>query len=128
MIVGCGIDIEETGRFDYYFNNDPVFLRLVEDIFSKKEIKLNNKFKNRLAFSIGFSCKEAMLKAFGKGWLNGNINWKNIELLFSDKDKYKIRLNSSAKKFYKEKKAKTIESEYSFLEGHVVFKVIIISE
>jgi len=126
-VYSCGIDIEQIDRFDKYSVGDPVFTKLVEDIFTEKEIEINSKLINQSAFGIGFSCKEAVFKAFGKGWLNSNIRWKDIELLFDPTDikNYNIILGGFAEKYFMKIGGVEIISEFYFQQDHIIFKVIL---
>ena len=127
MILGCGIDIEEAKRFDQYKDGDAVFIRLVEDIFTATEIEINNSIKDDPAFCIGFMCKEAVFKALNVSWLNSDIRWKDIEMIFSGNDinNYEIRLNSYAKQLFSDKNGKDILSEFYFAGDHIIFKVVL---
>lgn len=127
MVIGCGIDIEEVNRFSKYAEGDSVFIRLVEDVFTQKEIEINNRITGKPSFSLGFSCKEAVFKALGVSWLNSDIHWKDIELIFSGDDinKYEIRLNGFANDLFSGKNGKMIQSEFELIEDHIIFKVIL---
>jgi phosphopantetheine--protein transferase-like protein len=130
-VLGCGIDIEELARFK---NKIPAsgtdisgFANLV---FTPLEIACNLAISPRTTFPLGFSCKEAFFKAFGISWTNSSISWKDIELIFNDKNNlhdYSIKLEGYAKEMFTEKKSRSIESCLEFTDNYVIFQVILLS-
>lgn len=127
-IAGIGIDIEELSRFSKYLQVDdkvPGFYRMV---FSDEEISLNRNFLPHLTFPLAFSCKEAMFKALGRSWTNSEISWKEIELIFQDKnqpEKYSIRLTGYALERFKALKCNKIDSSFTYNGEHVIFQIIL---
>ena len=80
-ILGIGVDIVENKRIQTLIKNQ----LFIKRIFSKKEILLSKKIKNKTAFfSKRFAAKEAFAKALGTGFRN-NLNFKDIEVI---NDKY----------------------------------------
>jgi holo-[acyl-carrier protein] synthase len=94
MIVGTGIDIIETVRFEEA-------LRKHGERFSKRvctpaEIAYCEKFKNpaeRLAAR--FAAKEAAFKALGTGWREG-LRWVDVEITHSASGKPELILRGRA--------------------------------
>lgn len=127
-IAGLGIDIEELVRFTRFLpadNKVPGFYLMV---FSDKEISFNRNFLPHLTFPLAFSCKEAMFKALGRSWTNSEISWKEIELIFHDKNRpenYSIRLTGQALERSKALKCNTIESSFTYNNEYVIFQVIL---
>ena len=129
-ILGCGIDIEELIRFKKYIpaqTDIPGFSNLV---YTDVEINRNLNILPHLSFPIGFSCKEAFFKALGVSWTNSMISWKDIEILFSNKNdigEYSIRLNGYALELFHEKKCRKIESCLEYTHDYVIFQIILLS-
>lgn len=129
-VIGCGIDIEELNRFSRHLSGSvkiPPFARIV---FTEKEIETNLKNSPELTFPLGFSCKEAFFKALGVSWTNSKLSWKNIELLFVNKENikdYSIILNGYAKELIDKKNCTDIQSSFEYTDTYIVFKVILLS-
>ena len=128
-VFGCGIDIEEIGRFHAIIGkNIPCFFN---DIFTGKEININNKYSDCITrFALGFSCKEAIFKSFGKSWIQSDIFWKDIELLFTGRqiNSYTIRLHHFAKKLFLKNRCKKIISGFECNADYVVFHTVLLTE
>tara|TARA_Y100000389_G_scaffold201249_1_gene243456 strand:- start:620 stop:1006 length:387 start_codon:yes stop_codon:yes gene_type:complete len=76
-ILGIGVDIVENKRIGNLMNNK-LFLK---KIFSKKEILLSKKIKNKTAFfSKRFASKEAFSKSLGIG-IRQNLNFIDISIV-----------------------------------------------
>jgi phosphopantetheine--protein transferase-like protein len=129
-VVGCGIDIEELIRFESKIpskNNNTGFSDLV---YTPSEVAYNLDNNPGFTFPLCFSCKEAFFKAFGVSWTNSKISWKDVELLFTDKNdlhNYSIRLNGFAKKLFHKKKCHSIDSSMEYTDTYIIFQVIILS-
>jgi phosphopantetheine--protein transferase-like protein len=124
-VLGCGIDIEELSRFKKHVGPDGVS-SLIELVFTREEINYNLKDRSLLRFALGFSCKEAVFKAFGVSWVNSPIQWKDIELLWKDKDdlnNHEIKLHHYADKML-QKNHKLI-SDFEYNDETVLFKVLL---
>ena len=127
-MISCGIDIEEGARFDRYFTDDDIFVKLVEDVFTEREILNNSHLAFKYPFTAGFTCKEAIFKSLGVSWLNSDIHWKNIELIFTGNTirDYEIILSGYADNLMKEKSFTEIHSEIIELDEQLMFKVILL--
>jgi phosphopantetheine--protein transferase-like protein len=128
-IVGCGIDIEDLARLKKHIplNSEPT--QFVRMIFTPAEIENHIKTAPAICFPAGFSCKEAIFKAFGQSWTNSPIGWKDIEIIFSDKDNlndYRVILNNYALQLFVEKKIKKIESCFEVTDHYLVFEAILL--
>jgi phosphopantetheine--protein transferase-like protein len=128
MICGCGVDVEEVSRFTKHLelgNSPPSF---ISDVYTDAEILANEKSPKELRYPLGFSCKEALFKAFGISWTNSPITWKNIELIFhgDSLDDYSIKLNGYAKEIYEELNIKRMDSCMEYNKTYVLFQVVLI--
>jgi phosphopantetheine--protein transferase-like protein len=129
-IIGCGIDIEDLSRFIKHIPEKSELTQFVKLIFTSKEIESHSNFTPGFCIPIGFSCKEAIFKAFGISWTNSPINWKDIEIIFSDKadpKNYQIQLNKYALQLFHEKEIKRIESSFDMTSDFVTFEAILIN-
>ena len=129
-VAGCGIDIEEHNRFRRKLSSPDGISGFAEMVYTTEEIDCYRDSETDLKFTLGFSCKEAFFKAFGVSWMNSNISWKDIELLFMDENNiynYSIRLSGYAKELYKKMKCRKFESQIEFTNEFVVFQVVLVS-
>ena len=82
-IIGIGVDIVQNKRFKSLIRNKSFIKR----IYTKNEIRLSNKTKNKTNFfSKRFAAKESFVKAMGTGFRN-NINFKDIQIFNSKSGK-----------------------------------------
>ena len=117
-ILGIGTDVVENQRIKNSIKNK----KFIKRVFSKKEINLSKKYKNKLNyFSKRFAAKEAFSKALGTGISKGIkfnqivvLNEKNgkpfIKLIKDTKKKVEKKLK---KKNYKISLSLTDEDEYA---------------
>jgi phosphopantetheine--protein transferase-like protein len=129
-VLGCGIDIEELSRFKKNIPTPAHRNGFVETVYTPAEIQNNLRISPDISFPLGFSCKEALFKAFGISWTNSDISWKDIEILFNDESNlhnYTIRLNGYAKKIYDEMHCRHMDSFLEYNNKYVVFQVVILS-
>lgn len=128
-LLGCGIDIEEPERFRKYFPLQETIPGLFRMVFTEAEISRNRDLSPHLTFPLGFSCKEAVFKAFGRSWTNSRITWQDIELVFNDDHNlqdYRIELGGYARELYEAMGCRKIESSYEINQGFIVFEVMIL--
>ncbi|HNX37541.1 MAG TPA: holo-ACP synthase [Candidatus Cloacimonadota bacterium] len=87
MIYGIGTDIIEISRIKRSLDiND----RFAEKIFTPGEIKYcESRTSKYQSYAVRFAAKESVMKALGTGW-DGNINWKDIEVVNDAGGKPKI--------------------------------------
>ncbi len=74
MIIGCGVDIVNSNRFEKFTSNE----KFLERFFNKKEIDLirRNNTIAKESLAVRFAAKEAFGKALGTGI--GCLTLKNI--------------------------------------------------
>ena len=98
-IFGIGIDIVENQRIKSSIKNK----KFINRIFSKKEIYLCRKFKDKSNFySKRFAAKEAFVKALGVG-IRNDINFKDISILKDKLGKPKFYIVNKIEKILKRK-------------------------
>lgn len=103
-IISIGFDLEEVRRFTKYINHLPLWEGLLHDVFTEEERQCNNRHSfPACCYTLCFCFKEATFKALGKSWMHGEVDWKEIELLFETKDEFaiiNIRLSGDALNLY----------------------------
>ncbi|HKL09690.1 MAG TPA: 4'-phosphopantetheinyl transferase superfamily protein [Bacteroidales bacterium] len=120
MIFGCGIDIEESERFNKHYFDTGKLSDLVYDLFTSKEIE-NFSLFGKKAFLKGFCFKESLYKAF-------NIDlygWKDVEIIFASEQEFEILFSKKLEALLLEKKIKDIIADFSETTDYVLFKVIL---
>jgi phosphopantetheine--protein transferase-like protein len=129
-VAGCGIDIEELIRFRAQKLLKEGVDGFSEMVYTVDEIRNNLKSASDIKFPLCFSCKEAFFKALGVSWMNSNISWKDIELLFPDeKDvlNYNVRLSGYARELYEKKRCRRFETHLEYNDEFVVVQVVLFS-
>ncbi len=121
MVFGCGIDIEEIDRFNKHYFEKGRLSDLVYDIFTTKEIENFSVF-GKEAFLKGFCFKEAFYKAIH----NPEIGFKDIEIIFSDEDKFEIYPTKLTYQYFKEYNITDIHANFHISDQYVIFKVILL--
>ena len=92
-ILGIGVDIVENKRIQTLIKNQ----LFIKRIFSKKEILLSKKIKNKTAFfSKRFASKEAFSKSLGTG-IRNNLNFIDISIVNNKLGKPYFLLNTKIK-------------------------------
>ena len=128
-IIGCGVDIEEPVRFEKYLKSGEGVSGFLKMVFTPEEIARNRALSPHLSFPLGFSCKEAVFKAFGRSWTNSAIDWKDVELIFGggrDLSDYQVRLSGYAKTLFEEMGCTRLDSSFEYHRTHVIFQVFLI--
>lgn len=129
-VIGCGIDIEEIGRFDRLIPSGSEVPGFSRTVFTDAEIENNRRVRPHLTFPLAFSCKEAFFKAFGMSWSNSPMTWKDIEIIFQDEndlEEYSINLYGWALEL-SNKNTCRFETSFEVKEDHVVFHVLLFSK
>lgn len=121
MIFTCGIDIEEIERFNKHYFDKGKLSDLIYDIFTSKEIE-NFSFFGKEAFLKGFSFKEALYKAIN----NTDFGFKDVEIIFSDTDKFEIYPSKDLKKWLNEQSITQIKANSQSTNQFVIFRVLLI--
>jgi phosphopantetheine--protein transferase-like protein len=129
MISGCGIDIEELNRFTKHLKcfSHSSFVNLV---LTEKEKSNFNTHGVSLCFPLAFSCKEAMFKALGDSWATSPMNWKDIEIIFTDtphEKAFSIHLTGFAQKIFNSMEQPEIHADYQIYDKFVFFEVILLN-
>lgn len=123
MIFGCGIDIEETNRFNKHYFDKGILSNLVYDIFTSKEIENFSVF-GKEAFLKGFSFKEAFYKALN----STEIDFKDIEIIFANDSDFEIFTSKKIKAVFIKEKIIDILADFQINEKYVIFKVLLKKE
>ena len=98
-ILGIGIDIIENSRIENSIKNN----LFIKRIFSKKEIIISKKIKNKKNYySKRFAAKEALAKSIGTGFRN-DLNFNDISIVNDKFGKPSFVLNEKIKKIIKKK-------------------------
>tara|TARA_B100000965_G_C19412111_1_gene678197 strand:+ start:424 stop:810 length:387 start_codon:yes stop_codon:yes gene_type:complete len=96
-ILGIGVDLVENLRINQSLKNT----LFIKRIFSKKEILIAKKIKNKTSYySKRFAAKEAFAKSIGTGFRN-NLNFKDISIVNNKKGKPTFVINDKIKKIIK---------------------------
>jgi len=123
MIVGSGVDIVEVERIRKA-------LRKWGDDFINKiftENELNYSHNKKYAYqhlAARFATKEAVLKAFGGGWLR-NLPWKEVEVINHESGRPDIKLHGEAVALKKKRKIKRITVSISHTRNYAVASAIL---
>ena len=120
MIYGCGIDIEEIDRFNKHYFDRGVLSNLVYDLFTSKEIENFSVF-GKEAFLKGFSFKEAFYKALN----NTDIDFKDVEIIFTNENDFEIFTSKRIKEIFVKEKIIDIIAGFQLNEKYVIFKVVL---
>ncbi len=123
-ILGIGTDVVENQRLKNSIKNK----KFIKRVFSKKEINLSKKYKNKLNyFSKRFAAKEAFAKAIGTGIRNG-LNFSDISILNDKLGKPELhmmdKLNKILKNRFKSKKIETFLSLSDEKNYSIAFVII----
>jgi holo-[acyl-carrier protein] synthase len=98
-VIGIGVDIINNKRIKSSIKNH----NFINRIFSKKEILISKKFKNKTNyFSKRFAAKEALAKALGTGFRD-NLNFKDIQIINNKIGKPYYLLNAKINNLIKKK-------------------------
>lgn len=125
-ITGTGIDIVENARIKNSIKN----IQFIKRIFSKKEILLSKKNRNKISFySKRFAAKEAFAKSLGTGFRKG-LNFKDITVINDKMGKPSFLINNNVKNLIKKRfRSKTfnfflsISDEKKYSIAIVIFQI-----
>ena len=123
-ILGIGTDVVENQRIKNSIKNK----KFIKRVFSKKEINLSKKYKNKLNyFSKRFAAKEAFAKAIGTG-IRNDLNFSDISILNDKLGKPELhimdKLNKILKNRFKSKKIETFLSLSDEKNYSIAFVII----
>jgi len=126
MVLGSGVDIIEVDRVKHAIKKwGDSFL---SKVFTDKEVAYSK--KKRFAYqhlAARFATKEAVLKAFGGGWLR-NLPWKDVEIVNDKNGKPEINLYGEARRVYNKKNIKKIVVSMSHTKEYAVANAILIKK
>ena len=125
-ITGTGIDIVENARIKNSIKN----IQFIKRIFSKKEILLSKKNRNKISFySKRFAAKEAFVKSLGTGFRKG-LNFKDITVINDKMGKPSFLITDNVKNLIKKRfRSKTfnfflsISDEKKYSIAIVIFQI-----
>ena len=123
MIIGSGVDIVEVERIRKALKRWGK--SFVNKVFTENELAYSH--KKRFAYqhlAARFATKEAVLKAFGGGWLR-SLPWKDLEIINDASGKPDIILHGEAKELKKKKKIKRIVVSISHTKNYAVASAIL---
>jgi phosphopantetheine--protein transferase-like protein len=123
MIFGCGIDIEETHRFDKHYFENGILSDLIYDLFTSKEIENFSVFGKK-AFLKGFCFKEAFYKALN----NPDFDFKDVEIIFDSQNSFEINTSKSIKEKFNTHKITEILADFQQTDKYVSAQVLLINK
>lgn len=123
MIVGSGVDIVEVERIKRAVRKWGS--NFIDKIFTKNELAYSHEKKYTYQhLAARFATKEAVLKAFGGGWLR-TLPWKEIEIINDQKGKPNIKLHGEARQLKNRKKIHKIVISISHTRNYAVASAIL---
>jgi holo-[acyl-carrier protein] synthase len=126
MIIGTGVDIMETARFEDAVRKHGE--RFAKRVCTPAEIAYCEKFKNpaeRLAAR--FAAKEAAFKALGTGWREG-VRWADVEITHAPSGKPELILRGRAEEIARRMGVTRVAVSISHSDRYVVAQVIFESD
>jgi holo-[acyl-carrier protein] synthase len=126
MIVGTGIDIIETARFEEALRKHGE--RFSKRVCTSAEIAYCEKFKNpaeRLAAR--FAAKEAAFKALGTGWGEG-LRWVDVEITHAASGKPELILRGRAEEIARRLRVTRTAVSISHSDRYAIAQVIFESD
>ncbi len=126
MVLGTGIDIIEVSRIKNAIEKwGDGFLKKV---FTDKELEYSKTKRFAYQHLAGrFATKEAVLKAFGGGWIR-NLPWKDVEIINDKNGKPEIKLHREAKKISRMKKIAEVHVSMSHTKDYAAASAILVKE
>jgi phosphopantetheine--protein transferase-like protein len=123
MIFGCGIDIEETHRFDKHYFENGILSDLIYDLFTTKEIENFSVF-GKEAFLKGFCFKEAFSKALN----HSDFDFKDVEIIFEGQSDFEIYTSKKINDIFNELKISEIKADIQQADKYAVVQVLLIKK
>jgi phosphopantetheine--protein transferase-like protein len=123
MIFGCGIDIEETRRFDKHYFENGILSDLIYDLFTSKEIENFSVF-GKEAFLKGFCFKEAFYKALN----NPDFDFKDVEIIFDSENDFKIYKSKKMNSIFNDLKITDIKADIQQSDKYAVVQVLLLKK
>lgn len=123
MIVGIGVDIAETCRFEDLWQRYGE--RFVQRILTSDErIQLQIRSHPERFLATRFSAKEAAVKALGTGFDLG-VGYKSIEVKNNDKGKPELYFHGAALEIVKQREINSAHLSISDEKHYVVAMVVL---
>jgi holo-[acyl-carrier protein] synthase len=123
MIVGVGVDIAETGRFEKIFARYGG--RIARRILTESElVEFDRRNKPATYLATRFAAKEAAAKALGTGFGSG-VGYKSIEINNDKNGKPLLKFLSSASQLADQKQVTNLFVSLSDEKHYVVAMVIL---
>ncbi|NIG57208.1 holo-ACP synthase [Chitinophaga sp. Cy-1792] len=123
MIIGIGTDIVEIDRIAGKLAKGTGFRNLV---FTPFEIEYcEQQAKPAASYAARFAAKEALLKALGTGWGNGNINFDQIEIRNDTYGKPALFLINGAEEAYQRLQIKQVWVSLSHEKNNAIAMVVL---
>lgn len=120
-----GTDITEVARIKKMVQTHPQF---ISTVFTEKEIAYCQGKRNKCQhFAARFAAKESVMKAVGRGWLQG-IQWTDIETVTLPTGEPKIEAHGTLKKVMKEKGIRSFAVSLSHCKEYAIATVIAMQE
>jgi holo-[acyl-carrier protein] synthase len=116
-----GTDITEVSRIKKLAETHADF---ISRIFTAREIKYCEGKKNKYQhFAARFAAKESVMKAVGRGWLQG-INWTDIEVINHASGEPCINASGTLKTLMEEKHITSFSVSLSHCKEYAIAAVI----
>jgi holo-[acyl-carrier protein] synthase len=116
-----GTDITEVTRIKKLLTAHGDF---ISRVFTEQEIAYCQRKKNKYQhFAARFAAKESVMKAIGRGWLQG-INWTDIEVVNLPSGEPRINARGALKKLMKQKKITSFTVSLSHAKEYAIAMVI----
>lgn len=121
MHMTVGTDITEVERIQKIIEAHPEFIATV---FTEHEIAYCQRKKNKYQhFAARFAAKESVMKAVGKGWLQG-LQWTDIEVEALPSGEPKIKARGTLLRAMDEKKITSFAVSLSHCKAYALATVI----
>lgn len=123
--MNIGTDITEVDRIGKMIQNHPGF---VAAVFTEKEIAYCRGKRNKYQhFAARFAAKESVMKAVGRGWLQGLL-WTDIEIINLPTGQPKVEAHGTLQKAMKDKGIGSFAVSLSHCKEYAVAAVIATQE
>jgi len=123
MIVGVGVDIAETERFEKLYSRygERIARRILTD---SEQVEFGRRNNPASYLATRFAAKEAAVKALGTGFGCG-VGYKSIEIKNNNQGKPMLKFINSALELARQKQVKNVFVSLSDEKHYVVAMVIL---
>lgn len=116
-----GTDITEVKRIEQLVNTHAQF---VTRVFTPREIAYCDQKKNKYEhFAARFAAKESVMKAVGKGWLQG-LRWTDIEIINLPSGEPRVNAYGTLKEVMVQKNITSLSVSLSHCKNYAVAMVV----